>query len=142
MADPFDLNRFARAQASVYDTALAELRAGRKRSHWMWFIFPQLEALGRSATAKCYGIKSLGEAAAYLDHNVLGPRLVECTQIALAATAPSLVDYLGTPDNLKFRSSMTLFCLVDRHPDSPFRLAIEKWCTGGLYQGTIDLLNG
>lgn len=107
--DSFNLNRFVAAQAPVYVHLLAELRAGRKRSHWMWFVFPQIDGLGRSAMAQQYAIESLVEARAYLDHAVLGPRLRECTQAAVSHTAKSAFEIFGTPDDLKFRSSMTLF---------------------------------
>jgi len=123
----YDLDRFVEAQSPVFDTALAELRAGRKRSHWMWFIFPQLKGLGVSATAQHYGIASLDEARAYLDHPVLGPRLVAATQAVIDAPSPSLHALFGSPDDLKFRSSMTLFAQVR---PAPFRAALERWCDG------------
>jgi uncharacterized protein (DUF1810 family) len=107
--DPFDLQRFADAQDGVFETVLAELRAGRKRSHWIWFVFPQLSALGRSATARHFGISGLPEARAYLDHPVLGPRLRECTRIVNNLTGLTIEDIFGYPDYLKVRSSMTLF---------------------------------
>jgi uncharacterized protein (DUF1810 family) len=103
------LQRFLDAQAPVIDTALAELRAGRKRSHWMWFVFPQLAALGRSATAKFYGIESLAEARRYVAHPVLGARLVACTEAVLAHAGLGAHAIFGSPDDLKFRSCMTLF---------------------------------
>jgi uncharacterized protein (DUF1810 family) len=105
-ADPFNLERFVTAQEPVFETVLAELRAGRKRSHWMWFIFPQLAGLGRSSTARLYGISSIGEARAYLAHKLLGPRLELCTRTVTASEAPSLHAIFGTPDDLKFRSCM------------------------------------
>ncbi|WP_445165261.1 DUF1810 domain-containing protein [Mycolicibacterium sp. Dal123E01] len=109
MADSFALQRFLDAQEPVYDRVLAELRAGAKRSHWIWFIFPQLTALGSSSTAKRFGIDSLAEAQAYLAHPVLGARLRECAQLATAIEDRSVDDIFGWPDNLKVRSSMTLF---------------------------------
>src|SRR5687767_9548059 len=112
MSDPFDLQRFADAQASIYDTALAELEAGRKRSHWMWFVFPQAAGLGHSPTAQFYAIRSLDEARAYLAHPVLGPRLVRCAEAVATSSAPSLEALLGPVDALKFVSSMTLFRLA------------------------------
>lgn len=112
MADPHDLQRFVDAQAAVYPRVLAELRAGRKRSHWMWFIFPQVEGLGHSAMAQRYAIASRSEAVAYLRHEVLGPRLRECTALVNAVQGKSITDILGRPDDLKFRSSMTLFAHV------------------------------
>ena len=108
-SDRFDLERFVQAQQPVHDRVLDELRAGRKRSHWMWFVFPQFEGLGRSAMAHRYAIKSLDEAAAYLEHPILGPRLVEFTRIVVALEGQSIPDIFGTPDDLKFHSCMTLF---------------------------------
>ena len=105
----FDLDRFVAAQAHVYDQALAELRAGDKRSHWMWFVFPQLAGLGYSAMAQRYAISGLAEARAYLDHPVLGARLRECAQALLDLDAHDPVSVLGSVDALKLRSSMTLF---------------------------------
>lgn len=140
--DPFDLNRFVEAQASIYPDALAELTAGRKRSHWMWFIFPQLAELGRSPTAKFYGIGFFAEAAAYLDHPVLGRRLRECARAAISADAVSLLAYLGSPDDMKFRSSMTLFRTVDPDRHGDFMLALERWCDGLPDRATLDLLAG
>jgi uncharacterized protein (DUF1810 family) len=107
--DPFDLRRFVDAQAAVYDTVLDELRAGRKRSHWMWFVFPQLRGLGRSPTAVRFSISSLDEARAYLAHEVLGPRLRECTRLVAAIDGRTAVEVFGWPDDMKLRSSMTLF---------------------------------
>jgi uncharacterized protein (DUF1810 family) len=108
-ADPFDLNRFVIAQAPVFAAALDELKAGRKRSHWMWFIFPQLRGLGHSSMAEFYGISSLDEGRAYLAHPLLGPRLILCTETVLALQGRSLHAIFGSPDDMKFRSSMTLF---------------------------------
>jgi uncharacterized protein (DUF1810 family) len=109
MRDEFNLQRFVDAQAPVYDTVLAELRAGAKRSHWIWFVFPQLQGLGRSPTAARFAISSLAEAQAYLNHDVLGPRLRECTRLVNAIQGSSVDEIFGWPDNLKVRSSMTLF---------------------------------
>jgi uncharacterized protein (DUF1810 family) len=108
-SDPFDLKRFVDAQAPVYRTVVEELRAGRKRSHWMWFVFPQLRGLGSSPTAAHYGIASLEEARAYLAHEVLGPRLRECTRLVNDVRDSSAADIFGSPDDLKLCSSMTLF---------------------------------
>ena len=109
----FDLERFTRAQAPVIEAVRDELRAGRKQSHWMWFVFPQLRGLGLSSTAQHYGIASLAEARAYLAHPVLGPRLRECCELMLAVPEPrSAHDILGSPDDLKFRSCVTLFGLA------------------------------
>ena len=112
VADDHDLERFLTAQASTYDAALAELRAGRKRTHWMWFVFPQLRGLGRSETARFYGIASLAEARAYLDHEVLGTRLVQCAEALLPHEGKSAREIMGSPDDVKLRSSMTLFAAV------------------------------
>ena len=108
-ADRFDLQRFVDAQEPVYDTVLDELRNGAKRSHWIWFVFPQLQGLGRSPTAQHYGISSLDEARAYLAHEVLGPRLRECVRLVAAIEGRSAQQIFGSPDDLKVRSSMTLF---------------------------------
>ena len=108
MTDPHDLQRFVHAQAQAFAGAWAELRAGRKASHWMWFVFPQLRGLGHSAMAQRYGIASLDEARAYLEHPLLGARLAGCTQLVLDAARPP-ADIFGSPDDLKFRSCMTLF---------------------------------
>ena len=107
--DPFDLQRFVDAQARVYPDVLDELRAGRKRSHWIWFIFPQVDGLGSSPTAARYAISSLDEARAYLRHDVLGPRLHECTRLVNAVQGRSIGEIFGSPDDMKVRSSMTLF---------------------------------
>ncbi len=123
----YDLDRFVTAQAPVFATALTELRAGRKQSHWMWFVFPQLKGLGMSATAQHFGIVSLDEAHAYLDHPVLGPRLEEATKAVIDAPSPSLNALFGSPDDLKFRSSMTLF---ERIRAEPFGAALARWCDG------------
>lgn len=109
MTDPFNLQRFLDAQAAIYAGVLDELGAGRKASHWMWFIFPQLTELGKSAIAKHYGIGSLAEAIAYLEHPLLGQRLLECTGLMLAIKSRTALEILGPPDDLKFRSCMTLF---------------------------------
>jgi uncharacterized protein (DUF1810 family) len=107
--DPYDLDRFLRAQADVYGQALAELRAGRKRSHWMWFVFPQIDGLGFSPTARRYAIRSRAEGLAYLAHPVLGPRLAESCEAVLALRGRSALQILGSPDDLKLRSCATLF---------------------------------
>lgn len=122
-ADPFDLARFVSAQAGVFDQAVEELRAGRKRTHWMWFVFPQLRGLGSSSTAQFYGISALDEATAYLQHPVLGPRLELAVSAVQSSPAPSLNVLLGSPDDLKFRSSMTLFAIAD--PEGPYQAALK-----------------
>lgn len=139
-ADPFNLERFMTAQAPVFETVLAELRAGRKRTHWMWFIFPQLAGLGRSSTARFYGIGSLGEARAYLAQPVLGPRLDQCTRIVLETKSPSLHAIFGSPDDLKFRSCMTLFSLAADDPDDVFCHALDRWCDGQPDEQTLALI--
>jgi uncharacterized protein (DUF1810 family) len=110
--DPFELTRFVVAQAPVYRAVVEELRGGRKRSHWMWFVFPQLRGLGSSPTAVRYGISSLQEARAYLGHELLGPRLHECTQLVNKVQGRSIAEIFGSPDDLKLCSSMTLFALA------------------------------
>ena len=126
--DPHDLRRFIDAQEPVYAQARVELAAARKRSHWMWFVFPQLRGLGRSAMAHRFGIASRAEAEAYLAHPLLGARLVECTGLMLAAPDRlSALDILGSPDDVKFRSSMTLFAAV-APPGSPFAGALARFC--------------
>ena len=139
--DRFDLERFVTAQAPVFETVLAELRAGRKRSHWMWFVFPQLSGLGRSSTARFYGISSVEEARAYLAHPVLGPRLELCTRIVLASESPSLHAIFGSPDELKFRSCMTLFSRAADDADNPFRQALDRWCGAQRDPQTLVLLS-
>ncbi|HVW75137.1 MAG TPA: DUF1810 domain-containing protein [Rhizomicrobium sp.] len=124
----FDLQRFDHAQQGVYERTLAELRDGHKRSHWIWFIFPQVAGLGHSAMAQRYAVTSLDEARAYLAHDVLGPRLRECTQAVLDAEGHSAHAIFGAPDDLKFRSSMTLFDLAE--PDGIFHAALEKYFDG------------
>ena len=127
--DPHDLRRFVEAQQPVWPQVRAELAAGAKRSHWMWFVFPQLKGLGRSAAAQHYGIASREEALAYWRHPVLGPRLKECTELVLAVPGRTVLQILGSPDDLKFRSSMTLFAQVA--PGEPaFRQALDR-CFGG-----------
>lgn len=121
-----DLERFLTAQDGVFDTAMAELAAGRKTSHWMWFVFPQARSLGRSPTALFYGIASLAEAHAYLAHPILGERLGRAAQAVTAAPAASLHALLGSPDDLKFRSSMTLFAAVASDP-AVFNAARARW---------------
>ena len=138
--DTFDLQRFVTAQAPVFDTALAELRAGHKRSHWMWFVFPQLRGLGQSATARFYGVASLGEARAYLAHPLLGPRLDRCTRAVLAGDGRSLNAILGSPDDMKFRSSMTLFALAATDGDNAFREALGRYCEGRMDERTLALI--
>jgi uncharacterized protein (DUF1810 family) len=138
-ADPFNLSRFVSAQAGVFGTAVAELRAGRTLTHWMWFIFPQLKGLGLSAMAQTYGITGLDEATAYLEHPVLGPRLKAALDAAHTSATTSLHVLFGSPDDLKFRSSMTLFAIVA--PDGPFHTALERWYGGRPDEPTIRRLS-
>jgi uncharacterized protein (DUF1810 family) len=140
-ADRFDLERFVTAQEPILEAVLAELRAGRKRTHWMWFVFPQLAGLGRSSTARFYGIGSIEEARVYLAHPVLGPRLDLCTGIVLASDNSSLHAIFGSPDDLKFRSCMTLFSRAAADPDNPFRQALDRWCDGRPDQQTLALID-
>ena len=130
--DPFDLRRFELAQAEhgTYARAITELRAGRKQSHWMWFIFPQLAGLGRSPTAKAYAISALDEARAYLSHPVLGPRLVECALVLTQLSGVSAEEILGSVDAQKLRSSMTLFAIAA--PDEPVFQAVLDQYFGGV----------
>jgi len=139
-ADPFNLERFVTAQGPVFETVLAELRADRKRTHWMWFVFPQLAGLGRSSTARFYGISGIDEARAYLAHPLLGPRLDLCTKIVMASESPSVHAILGSPDDLKFRSCMTLFSRAADDPDNLFRQARERWCGGRQDEQTLTLI--
>lgn len=136
---PDGLARFVAAQQPVIDTVRAELRAGRKRSHWMWFVFPQIAGLGTSFTARHYAIASRSEAEAYRAHPVLGPRLVECTELVIAHARTPLHDIFGSPDDLKFRSCMTLFADVD--PGTPaFRQALAIFSGGEPDPRTLALL--
>jgi uncharacterized protein (DUF1810 family) len=137
-ADPFDLGRFVEAQAETFDAAVAELRGGRKRSHWMWFVFPQLKGLGVSAAAQYYGLAGLEEAVAYLAHPLLGPRLETAVEAVHASAAPSLRALLGAPDDLKFCSSMTVFAIAA--PDGPYQGALDRWRGGEPDARTLALL--
>lgn len=127
--DPFNLERFVSAQQGVYERALAELRRGEKESHWMWFIFPQIRGLGSSSTARHYAIQGRDEAVAYLKHPILGPRLIECCNALLRIEGKSASEIMGYPDDLKLRSSMTLFALVAPE-QSEFRRVLQKYYDG------------
>ena len=129
MDDPFDLRRFVDAQAPVIDRAMAELKAGRKQSHWMWFVFPQIAGLGSSPMAIRYAISSLAEAKAYARHPVLGPRLKTCAELVLTVEGRSANDIFGLPDDAKFRSSMTLFAEADPAAEV-FAQALDKYFSG------------
>ena len=141
MSDPYTLQRFIDAQQAVFETAIAELRAGSKQSHWIWFIFPQLAGLGRSPTAQYYGIASLEEARAYLQHPILGPRLREAIDAILPwAGLRTPEQVLGQIDALKLRSSLTLFDEIER--DSLFAQALTGFYGGLRDERTLALLNG
>lgn len=134
-----DLQRFLDAQQPVYTDALEELRAGRKRSHWMWFIFPQIEGLGRSETARFYALANMDAAKAYLGHPTLGQRLLDCTNTMLTHKRRTAHDILGSPDDLKFRSSMTLF-MAANEKGSPFERALQQFYGGEPDQATLSRL--
>ena len=138
MNDPYDLTRFIDAQHTVYSRVVAELSDGRKKSHWMWFIFPQIAGLGFSAMAQRYAISSREEAEAYLAHDVLGPRLIECTRLVLAVRGRSINDILGAPDDMKFRSCMTLFGAVS--DNAIFDEAVTRYFPGGRDSATLTIL--
>lgn len=138
--DPYDLDRFVMAQAPLYDIALAELIGGRKLTHWMWFIFPQLRGLGRSSMAHRYGLGSMEEARAYLAHPVLGPRLRECVTAVLDSGETDLGIVFGSPDDMKFISSMTLFSLAAEESDTLFSQALSKFSGGDRDERTLTLL--
>ena len=137
--DRFGLTRFTRAQAGIYDRVLGELKSGQKRTHWMWYVFPQLDGLGRSKTAKHYAIKSIEEAQAYLNHPLLGSRLLECAEVVFATEGRSVSDIFGYPDDLKFKSSMTLFSCIT-NPDSMFVRVLDKYFQGEQDVKTLQLL--
>lgn len=136
--DPFKLNRFVTAQKTAYDRVLSELKNGYKQSHWMWYIFPQLDGLAQSATSKYYAIKSVDEAVAYLNHSILGSRLLECTEIVYKIEGKSVSDIFGYPDNLKFKSSITLFSEVANK--RVFVEVLDKYFQGERDIKTLQLL--
>jgi len=138
-ADQFDLGRFIKAQENVYERVLAELKSGKKRTHWMWYIFPQIDGLGHSATSKYYAIKSIKEAREYLNHPVLGTRLVECAETVLAIEGRSISEIFGYPDDMKLRSSMTLFACVSGSQDV-FARVLDKYFQGQPDVKTLLLL--
>lgn len=135
--DP-DLTRFVEAQDKVIDTVRRELAAGAKRTHWMWFVFPQLRALGRSETARFYGLAGLAEARAYLAHPMLGARLLECVGLVDHVQGKTALQILGSPDDLKFRSCLTLFAAIER---SPFEAALDHFYAGAPDPLTLELLD-
>jgi uncharacterized protein (DUF1810 family) len=140
--DPYNLARFVAAQAAVYAQVCAELGAGEKRSHWMWFIFPQLAGLGRSATARLYAISSLAEARAYLAHPLLGTRLHECTRVVNEVSGRSAAQIFGFPDELKFHSCMTLFAHAAGADDAAFRKALARYFAAAEDPLTVARLAG
>ncbi|MHC2462500.1 DUF1810 domain-containing protein [Bradyrhizobium embrapense] len=138
MSDPFDLQRFVDAQEPVYPRVVGELSKGHKTSHWMWFVFPQIAGLGLSAMAQRYAIRSRQEASAYLEHDVLGSRLLKCTRLVVAKSDKPIRGILGSPDDLKFRSSMTLFDAVS--PRTIFGDAITAFYVDGKDRATLEIL--
>jgi uncharacterized protein (DUF1810 family) len=137
--EPFDLDRFVSAQQPVYEAVLAELQQGRKQTHWIWFVFPQVDGLGSSSTARHYAIKSRAEAVAYLAHPLLGVRLLECTETVLAHSRKSAHEIFGSPDDLKFCSSMTLF---ERARGGPaFGRALDLFFGGKRDAKTLAIFN-
>lgn len=143
VGDPYNLRRFVEAQQSQYRQVCAELIAGRKRSHWIWFIFPQLKELGRSPTAIHFGISSLAEARAYLAHPVLGPRLRECCRLLVAIDGRAIGSIVGSPDDLKIRSSMTLFRAAadDAGSAADFQAVLDRFYNGAQDPATLELLS-
>jgi uncharacterized protein (DUF1810 family) len=139
-SDPFELQRFVDAQSHVYADVLDELRAGRKRGHWMWFVFPQLRGLGSSAMAARFGISGLEEARAYLDHEVLGPRLHECARLLTQLQLRLISDIMGRPDDMKLGSSMTLFARATEDNED-FLAVLRKYFGGGEDPRTVAGLN-
>ena len=137
--DPFDLGRFLSAQEGIYGSVLAELKRGQKRTHWMWFIFPQIDGLAHSTTSKYYAIKSIEEARKYLNHPVLGTRLLQCAETVLAVEGRSVSEIFGYPDDLKLKSSMTLFAYV-ADPRSVFVRILDKFFQGERDVRTLDIL--
>jgi uncharacterized protein (DUF1810 family) len=140
VSDPYNLDRFIAAQDPVFDRVCAELAAGHKRSHWMWFIFPQLRGLGSSPTAQRFGLDSLAEARAYLTHPLLGERLRRCTELVNRVEGRSVQEIFGYPDDLKFRSSMTLFARAAVGAGEPFEEALAKYYGGEEDRLTRELL--
>jgi len=137
--DPFDLSRFVRAQENDYERAISEISSGQKRTHWMWYIFPQFDGLAFSSTSRHYSIKSVEEARAYLDHPVLGPRLRECAEVVVGIEGRSAAQIFGSPDDLKLKSCATLFACVSP-PDSVFDRLLAKFYQGQRDEKTLQLL--
>ena len=139
MNDVYDLNRFVRAQEDDYERALSEIACGQKRTHWMWYIFPQLDGLALSPTAKRYAIKSIEEASAYLEHPILGPRLLRCAEAIVGVEGRSATEIFGSPDDLKLKSCATLFSCV-APPGSVFDRVLDKYYRGARDGRTLELL--
>jgi uncharacterized protein (DUF1810 family) len=139
--DPYDLGRFLQAQEDDYERALSEITSGRKRTHWMWYIFPQIDGLAVSSTSRRYAIKSLDEARAYLDHPILGPRLLECAEAVVRVEGRTAREIFGSPDDLKLRSCATLFACVSP-PGSVFERLLTKYYQGRRDDRTLHLLGG
>jgi uncharacterized protein (DUF1810 family) len=137
--DPYDLQRFVDAQAPVFGEVCSELREGRKRGHWMWYIFPQIRGLGSSMRSARFSISSLAEATAYLGHTILGPRLKECSRLVLAIDGLSIEEIFGYPDDLKFHASMTLFAQTSPK-DEVFHQALRKYFRGAAHRQTLQIL--
>jgi uncharacterized protein (DUF1810 family) len=138
MADPYNLQRFVDAQASCFAQVRSELAAGKKRSHWMWFVFPQLEGLGSSPMAQRYAISGIEEAKAYLAHPILGDRLRDCTSLVNAVSGRTIEHIFGYPDDLKFRSSLTLFAQASHPENQVFQEALAKYFNGIPDKSTMD----
>jgi uncharacterized protein (DUF1810 family) len=138
-ADAYDLERFVRAQDGIFDQALAEISSGRKRSHWMWFVFPQFAGLGMSATSQHFAIRSVGEARAYLAHPVLGPRLQQCADALLSVDGRTAHDIFGSPDDVKLRSSATLFAAA-ASSGSAFQRVLDRYFDGAPDERTLHLI--
>ena len=137
--DEFNLNRFIEAQSSSYEVAMLELSLGKKTGHWMWYIFPQIDGLGSTDMTKLYSIKSLKEASAYLGHPILGQRLIESCEILLNLDAPSISNVMGFPDDLKLRSSMTLFEYISK-PDSIFKKVLTQYFDDNFDDASLEIL--
>lgn len=138
--DPYGLSRFISAQESTFERALNELKSGQKRSHWMWFIFPQIDGLGRSLSARKYAIRSREEALAFLEHPILGPRLLECCRALLSVSGKTASDIMGFPDDIKLRSSLTLFEAAGKeHPE--FDQVLTRYFGGHRDERTLELLD-
>jgi uncharacterized protein (DUF1810 family) len=141
MDDPYNLQRFVDAQDPIYDQVRSELKEGHKRNHWMWFVFPQIDGLGHTSLARKFAISSLDEAKAYLEHPIVGPRLIECTKLVIGIERRAIEQIFGYPDDLKFRSSMTLFSRA-AGDNSVFEEALKKYFRGEHDRLTIDRLEG